>query len=87
MMGKMRRHASLMGKARRHKGAQVTQFSGLIINYKESRVMLNIDLAFIKIFAYDQHNIERINVIFTIIFESVSTVGERGVTIASIFKN
>ena len=87
MMGKMRRHASLMGKARGNKGAQVTQFSGLIINYKESRVMLNIDLAFINTFAYDQYNIERINVIFTIIVESVSTVGEPGVTITSIFKN
>ena len=87
MMGNMRRHASLMGKAHRHEGAQVPQFSGLIINYKESRVMLNIDLAFINTFAYDQYNIERINVIFTIIVESVSTVGEPGVTIASIFKN
>ena len=49
--------------------------------------MLNIDLAFTNNFAYDQHNIERINVIFTIIVESVSTVGEPGVTITSIFKN
>ena len=87
MMGKMRRHASLMGKAPGNKGAQVTQFSGLIINYKQSRVMLNIDLAFTNNFAYDQHNIERINVIFTIIVESVSTVGEPGVTITSLFKN
>lgn len=49
--------------------------------------MLNIDLAFINTFAYDQYNIERINVIFTIIVESVSTVGEPGVTITTIFKN
>ena len=87
MMVKMRRHASLMGKARRHNSAQVTQFSGLIIKYKVSRVILNIDLAFIKNFAYDQHNIERINVIFTIIVESFSTVGEPGVTTISILNN
>ena len=49
--------------------------------------MLNIDLAFTNNFAYDQHNIESINVIFTIIVESVSTVGEPGVTITSLFKN
>ena len=49
--------------------------------------MPNVHLVFVISFAYDQHQIEHIDVLFTTIVEPVSTVGERGATITNIFKN
>ena len=49
--------------------------------------MPNVHLVFVISFAYDQHQIEHIDVLFTTIVEPVSTVGEPGVTITTIFKN
>ena len=49
--------------------------------------MPNVHLVFVISFPYDQHQIEHIDVLFTTIVESVSTVGERGATITTVFKN
>ena len=77
----------MISKTCRRNGAQGAQFSGLIITNKESSVMPNVHLVFMISFAYDQHQIEHIDVLFTTIVESVSTVGERGATITTVFKN
>ena len=77
----------MISKTCRRKGAQGAQFSGLIITNKESSVMPNVHLVFVISFAYDQHQIEHIDVLFTTIVEPVSTVGERGATITTVFKN
>ena len=77
----------MISKTYKRKGAQGAQFSGLIIKNKESSVMPNVHLVFVITFANDQHQIEHIDVLFTTIVEPVSTVGEPGVTITSIFKN
>ena len=77
----------MISKTCRRNGAQGAQFSGLIITNKESSVMPNVHLVFVISFAYDQHQIEHIDVLFTTIVESVSTVGERGATITTVFKN
>ena len=49
--------------------------------------MPNVHLVFVISFAYDQHQIEHIDVLFTTIVEPVSTVGEPGATITTVFKN
>ena len=77
----------MISKRCRRKGAQGAQFSGLIIKNKESSVMPNVHLVFVISFAYDQHQIEHIDVLFTTIVEPVSTVGEPGATITNLFKN
>ena len=87
MIGKVRRHVSMISKTYKRKGVQGAQFSGLIIKNKESSVMPNVHLVFVISFANDQHQIEHIDVLFTTIVEAVSTVGEPGVTITTIFKN